>query len=103
MSDVQFGLTMNKAWKEFFLGRDYYIYRDFETKDSSVGDLKDKFYKYNYRLFVLLILVGFFFSISFKILLFSLLWYKPLCHAFHLRNRVNRFNINEFKKLKGLE
>lgn len=102
MSEVQFGLTMKEAWKKFLLGKDNTNYRQFEGGHHSLDDLKDRLYKYNYILFALFVFVGFFFSISFKILFFTLLWYKPLCHALHLKNRVKRRNIELFKSLKGL-
>ncbi|MGV8812804.1 MAG: hypothetical protein ACOH2D_01720 [Gelidibacter sp.] len=103
MSEVNFGLTMKTAWKGFLLGKDYTDYRRFEKVHHSFEDIRVRLYKYNYRLFVLLVFAGFFFSMSFKILIFSLLWYKPVCHALHLKNRVKRFNIEKFKSYKGLE
>lgn len=103
MNDVKFGLTMKTAWKKFLYGKDYILYRQFEGNNTSLDDLKDRVYKYNYILFVLLVFVGFFFSKTFIIIFFSLLWYKPACHALHLRNRVKRFNIDKYKNYKGLE
>ncbi|NRR92968.1 hypothetical protein HSX10_15440 [Winogradskyella undariae] len=97
MNNVKFGLTMKEAWKDLLLGRDNTNYREYEKVHHSLEDLRIRLYKYNYYLFMLLIFVGFFFSNSFIILLFSFLWYKPLCHALHLKNRVKRKNIELFK------
>lgn len=103
MSEVQFGLTMKEAWKKLLLGKDNTIYRQFEGGNDDFNSLKDRFYKYHYRLVALLIFVGFFFSISFKILFWSLLWYKPFYNALLLKNRVKRYNIDMYKRSKGLE
>lgn len=97
MNNVKFGLTMKEAWKDLLLGRDNTNFREYEKVHHSLEDLRIRLYKYNYYLFMLLIFVGFFFSNSFIILLFSFLWYKPLCHALHLKNRVKRKNIELFK------
>ena len=103
MKDVKFGLSMKTAWRSLLLGKDSTNYRSFEKVHHSLEDLRVRLYKYNYSLFVILVFLGFFFSMSFKILLLSLLWYKPLCHALHLENRVKRRNIEIFKSIKGLE
>lgn len=102
MSEVNFGLTMKDAWKMLLYGKDYVLYRQFEGNNTSLDDLKDRVYKINYILFVVLTCIGFLVYKTFVILYFSLLWYKPVCHALHLKNRVKRYNIERFKNYKGL-
>lgn len=102
MNDLKFGLSMKSAWKLFLRGKDYSLYRQFEGNDSSLDDFKNRAYKINWNIFVILLISGFFLSYFFYIVLFTMLWYKPLCHIFHLNNRVKRYNIYQFGKIKGL-
>lgn len=103
MSNVKFGLSMSTAWKNLLLGRDITNYRSYEKVHPLWEHFGANLYKYNYRIFVLLVFLSFLFSFFHMILFFSMVWYKPVCNAIYLKNRVKRRNIEFFKSIKGLE
>ncbi|RBP32998.1 hypothetical protein DFR65_102334 [Oceanihabitans sediminis] len=103
MDKENFGLTMKAAWKGYLLGKDKTNYRNYEKVHHSFEDLRLRLYKYNYYLFVVLIFGGFFIPESFLFLIFTFVWYKPICHALHLKNRVKRYNIELFKQIRGFD
>lgn len=102
MDSQKVKLSMKEALGLFLKGKDYEIYRPYEGNNSTSDDFKDKVYKINYYLFVLAVIGSFFFSVILAFLLVSFLWYKPLCHLIHLKNRVKRYNITHYAISRGL-
>jgi hypothetical protein len=103
MGQNNFELSMKKAWTMFLKGEDFKIYRDFEGNQTSMDDFKDKVYRINYYIFVLVLIICLFNAAMFIFLFLSFLWYKPLCHAIHLRNRTKRYNVIQYAASRGLD